>query len=394
MSEYRFAERMGRVSGESEKEILAMMSNPDMISFGGGRPSAEAFPVAFIKEAAQKILDENPVPILSYGQTEGYRPLREAYLKYMVQAKGIEAGIENVIMGSGGTQGIDLVTQAFLDEGDVVLVESPTYLSVLNVLYKLGARLVAVETDENGMIMEDLEAKMKEYAPKMLYCIPTFQNPTGCTLPADRRKRIAELAEQYDVIVIEDDPYCALRYSGEALPPIKSFDRSGHVVLLDSFSKIVSPGFRVGGVVADEEIIDKMVLAKQCADTHSTLLTQAICAEFLNRNMLQDHIRSVIPIYKEHLDRMIDGMRKHFPETCRYQVPDGGLFVWVELPENIDSRELLRRCAARNVGFVPGCPFFLDPEDGVHRMRMNFSSQSLENIDKGIEIIGEEIRNY
>ena len=166
------------------------------------------------------------------------------------------------------------------------------------------------------------------------------------------------------------------------------------MVLLDSFSKIVSPGFRVGGVVADEEIIDKMVLAKQCADTHSTLLTQAICAEFLNRNMLQDHIRSVIPIYKEHLDRMIDGMRKHFPETCRYQVPDGGLFVWVELPENIDSRELLRRCAAHNVGFVPGCPFFLDPEDGVHRMRMNFSSQSLENIDKGIEIIGEEIRNY
>lgn len=389
MSEFRFAKRMDRVSGEAIKEILSYMSDPNIISFGGGSPAKESYPLEFVREAMNKAIETVPYQMLGYGQTEGWKPLREQYLEKMVRAKSIKADLDNVAIGTGGTQGYDLVTQAFVDEGDVVLVESPTFLTAIMTLHKLGAKLVAVETDEYGIRMDDLEEKIRRYSPKVLYVIPTFQNPTGWTLPTERRMKVAELASRYDVIVIEDDPYCALRYRGLAPAPIKSYDESGHVVLLDSFSKIVSPGIRVGGMVAEKTILEKMMSVKQCCDTHSTLIVQEICAEFLRRGMLKDHLEAIKPIYTERLDAMLHGIEEYFPKNIVCTPPEGGLFVWVKLLGDADTRQIIKRSVKEaNVAFVPGSPFFLNPEDGKRCMRLNFSSQTPDRIQQGIQALG------
>jgi len=390
MAEFKFAKRLDNVSGEAVKEILSYMSDPNIISFGGGSPAKEAYPTEFVREALLNAMDKVPLQMLSYGQTEGWKPLRELYLEQMVRAKGIKADLENVAIGTGGTQGFDLVTQTFINEGDVVLVESPTFLSAITTLNKIGAKLVAVETDAYGIRMDDLEEKIKTYHPKMLYVIPTFQNPTGWTLPNARRQKIAELASRYDVIVAEDDPYCALRYRGEEQAPIKSFDETGHVVLLDSFSKIVSPGIRVGGMVAEKSIMEKMMAVKQCCDTHSTLLVQEVCAEFLRRGMLKGHLEAIKPIYLERMDAMLNAIDKYFPKDISLTPPEGGLFVWVRLNGDVDTRQIVKRSVKEaNVAFVPGCPFFVEPEKGKQCMRLNFSSQTPDRIEEGIKALGK-----
>jgi 2-aminoadipate transaminase len=395
MKQRSFAARLDHVSGAAVKDIISMMVDPSITSFGGGSPANESFPIAEIKEIVNQVLTDSPYELLQYGKTEGYLPLREAYLEHIVLPKGVRADVQNVITVSGGTQGFDLATQAFVDPGDVVLLESPTYLTVFNVLRKLGAEIVAVKTDENGIRIDDLEEKIQRYHPKMLYAIPTFQNPTGRTLPVERRKRIAELAGEYNLIVAEDDPYCELRYRGEALPPIKSFDTSGNVIMLSSFSKTISPGIRVGALVADHDIIEKMTDIKQCSDTHSTNLTQAICAEYLKRGLLPGHIESIRPMYLARMNAMLDGIRQYFPKNIRYTDPDGGLFTWVELPGkelpgDVDTRVIVKESVAKiKVGFVPGSPFFLDPAEGKNCLRLNFSSNTPEKISAGIKSLGD-----
>jgi 2-aminoadipate transaminase len=387
---YNFAKCMDNISAGTVKEILKLMGDPEIISFGGGSPAKESFPIDIIRDIVDKSLKDNGNQVLQYGVTEGWKPLREAYLEHIAYPKGVKASLENVITTTGATQGIQLSADVFLDPGDVVLVEAPTFLGTLMVFNKYFVKCVAVETDDHGMIMEDLESKMKKYNPKMLYCIPTFQNPTGKTLPLQRRKKIAELASTYNVIVMEDDPYCDLRYKGEALPPIKSFDQTGHVIFLNSFSKIISPGLRVGTVVAEPEIIEKITVAKQCADTHTTNLTQAICAEFLNRGLLQGHLNAITPIYAKRLDTMLEGIKKHFPTGTKYTQPEGGLFIWAELPGEPNLQALLQKATQEyKVAFVPGKPFFINPEDGRNSLRLNFSSNTPENIEEGMKRLGE-----
>ncbi len=385
-----FATRMQNVSGAAIKEILSMMTDPDLISFGGGSPAKESFPLEAIEEITLKVLKENPYGLLQYAQSEGYMPLRKAYLEKIVKPKGVKAELSNVVTLTGSAQGFDLLCQAVVSEGDVVLLESPTFLAVFNVLKKLGAKIVPVETDECGILIDDLEAKIQEHKPKMLYCIPTFQNPTGRTLPIERRKRIAELCEEFDFIVAEDDPYCELRYSGNAVDPIKNYDKCGNVVLINSFSKIVSPGLRVGAMVADEAIVERICTLKQCADTHTPNITQAICAEFLNRDLLPAHLDTICELYRTRMEAMIECMEKYFPKGYKFTRPEGGLFLWVELPENIDAKEVLKKCVAEyKVGFVPGAPFFADSTKGHNTMRLNFSSTTPDIIEKGMESIGK-----
>ena len=386
----QFAKRMDRVSGSVVREILKLTADPSIIAFGGGSPAAESFPVDTIREIINQQLDDNPNRVLQYGTTEGWPELRQAYIDHILKPKGVEAGIENVITLTGATQGIQMLIEVLVDPGDTVFVESPTFLTTLAVFNKFYANRVEIATDEFGMIPEDLEAKAKLHHPKVLYCIPTFQNPTGRTLTLERRKRIAELAAEYNFIVIEDDPYRDLRYKGEELPPIKSFDKTGHVALVDSFSKIIAPGLRVGAVTASPKIIEKLVVAKQGADTHTTNLAQCICAEFLNRGLLPDHLKKIRPMYKERMETMIRCIDEYFPAGTKRTDPDGGLFIWVDLPGDPDLKKLLAKATGEyKVAFIPGTPFFLNADDGNKSIRLNFSAASVENIQIGMERLGK-----
>ncbi|MDN4494827.1 PLP-dependent aminotransferase family protein [Ureibacillus aquaedulcis] len=387
---YKFSKRMGEVSSSAVREIFKAMADPEMISFGGGSPANESFPIDEVKGITDKVLTQNGHKILQYGITEGWAPLKEAYLKHIAHPKGIKGSSENVIVTTGASQGIHLLADAFLEPGDVVLVESPTFLGVFSTFNKYFVKSIPVAMDEHGLIMEDLEAKIKEHNPKMIYTIPTFQNPTGRTLPLERRQKIAELASQHNVIVLEDDPYCDLRYSGEALPNIKTFDQTGHVVLLNSFAKIISPGLRVGTVLAEAEIIQKLTVAKQGADTHTANLTQAICAEFLEQGLLPDHLKKINAMYAEKLNTMVTSIERYFPEGTKFTKPEGGLFIWVELPGEPDVLALFERATSEyKVAFVPGIHFCKNPDDGSRHLRLNFSSSTPEKIEEGIKKLGE-----
>jgi len=389
----KFADWIFHVDGEGINNILNMLNDPSLISFGGGSPAKESFPVDFILDSIREGFGTDPFGICGYGQSSGYIPLREAYLEKMVRPAGISAEMENILITAGGTQGLDCTAQIFLNPGDVVFVENPTYLGAFPVFGRQKTRIISIETDADGIIPEDLEEKAKLYSPKLLYIIPTFQNPTGATLAADRRKRIAELASEYDFIVAEDDPYRNLRYRGEPLPTIKSYDTDGHVILLDSFSKIVSPGVRIGGVVAQRDIIEKMALVKQCGDMCSAILMQRVCADFLNRDMLKNHLAKTAPLYIERQQAMYDAVRGSFPEGTEVQLPDGGLFLWARLPAGYDTEKLLKQSVSEiHVGFVPGSPFFIDPEDGRRCLRLNYSSQSVETIEKCMNELGRLIK--
>jgi len=385
-----FASRMDGISGSVIRELFKLMADKEIISFGGGNPAAESFPISTIEEITSEILREKGTAILQYGTTEGYMPLRESYIEHIAQPKGINAKVEEVITTTGSTQGIDLALKVFTNPGDVVLVESPTFLGTLQAMRMYQLKCVPVEMDQEGVNIDDLEEKIKQYNPKLFYCIPTFQNPSGKTLGVERRKQIAKLAETYDIVVLEDDPYCDLRYSGEPVPSIKSFDKSGNVILLNSFSKNISPGLRVGTVLAQPAFIKKMTVAKQSSDTHTSNLTQAIVDSFLRRGLLPGHLKSIIPLYAQRLEAMLSGLDKHFPKGFTFTRPEGGLFVWGELPVNIDMPKLLERATKEaKVAFIPGQYFFVDPQTmGQNTMRFNFSGATVEQIQTGLEKLG------
>jgi 2-aminoadipate transaminase len=387
----RFADRVNRVNPSVIREIFKLMADPEIISFGGGSPAPESFEPAVIREIAEELMTLRPEAMLQYGTTEGWGPLRDAYIEHIARPKGLRFSADNVIVTTGSTQGISLSIDAFVNEGDTVLVESPTFLATLMMLRKMDARVVTVKMDEEGMDPDDLREKLASTGARFVYTIPTFQNPTGRTLSLERRRETARLASEFDAVVIEDDPYCDLRYSGESLPSIKNFDETGNVVLLNSFSKTISPGLRVGTVAASEEIIRKIIVAKQCSDTHTAILPQAVCAEYLRRGLMPRHLEATAPLYKERLDAMLSCIDKYLPEGVRYTRPDGGLFVWLALPGERDMQELLRMATREyKVAFVPGEPFF--PESakaGVRNtFRLNFSGETPERIEEGMRRLG------
>ncbi len=379
----QFAHRFDHVSGSAIREIFKVIAKPGMISFAGGNPSLQALPDEIVSDLAVKVLREDGKALLQYGATEGYPPFLESLRDFIRDSVGFIP--EAVLPVTGSTQAMDLLCKALIDPGDTILVENPSFLGNLQCMKLYQANLVPVDSDESGLIPEDLEKKIQEYHPKMLYTIPTFQNPTGKTLPAERRKKVAELANLYGVIVAEDDPYRDLRYRGEPLPSIKSFDRDGWVVFLGSFSKIISPGLRVGFMAGKQEILRKCTIGKQSSDVHTANLNQAIVDQFIRMNLLPGHIQAICRDYALKMNRMLAHL-EDLSEVIHYTKPEGGLFIWVELPAGMDAQSLLNQAIESKVAFVPGTHFYADGAH-INTLRLNFSNSTPDQIDEGMNIL-------
>ena len=390
-TEVTFAKRFDGITGSAIREILKLMATPGMISFGGGNPASASLPDETIARLSVQVLQENGKNILQYGTTEGYAPLRETLAPYLKSRFGFEVTPDEILPVSGSSQAMDLLCKALIDPGDVILVENPTFLGNMQCMKLYQAKIVPVESDEGGICLDKLEEAVIKHKPKMLYTIPTFQNPTGKTLAADRRPVIAALAEKYGFVVAEDDPYRDLRYTGTPLPSIKSFDKSGLVVFLGSFSKLISPGLRVGYIAAHPNILRKCVIGKQSADVHTPTLNQAVVDAFLREGLLDNHVASICESYGRQLNAMLDELAL-FPAGTTCTKPEGGLFVWAELPQHINAITLLTKAVERKVAYVPGSHFFAE---GGHEntMRLNFSNSTIEKIHEGMAILRDVIAN-
>jgi 2-aminoadipate transaminase len=301
--------------------------------------------------------------------------------------------LANIIIAAGGIETINLVSQLYLEPGDVVLVESPTFVQAVQIFQLFEARCIACQTDDHGLVIEDVEAKIKKYSPKMVYVIPTFQNPSGRTLRLERRKALAELGSRYDIVILEDDPYSEMRYSGEKLPPIKFFDKTGNTIFVNSFSKIFSPGCRLGYAYADERIIHKLYDVKTATNSHTNVVTQILCAEFFNRGLYEPHLKMIRDIHRERRDVMMECIKTLLPPGIKYVYPDGGLFTWVELPDKVDTTAMLYEAAKQKVAYVPGREFFVEDQD-IHNncMRISFGGVTPENIRIGMGRLAGVIR--
>lgn len=392
----KFAQRITDMEGTAKiiRGLFNSMNDPETISFGGGAPAKEGLPVEQVREICAEVLtrDKRGCEALQYSTVLGIRDLREQVAEKLLAPKGIKADIDEIIIVNGGLESMNLLCQLYIDPGDVILVESPTFVHCVEIFEMFQAKCVAVECDKHGMVMEDLEKKIQQYHPKFVYVIPTFQNPTGKTLSADRREKMAQLGSEYDVIILEDDPYQELRYSGEALPPIKYFDKTGHTVYANSFSKIFSPGSRLGFCYADRAIIDKLFDAKTATNSHTSALAQVVCAEFFKRGYFDEHLKKVCAIHRERRDVMMECIEKHLPEGTKHVFPDGGLFTWVELPGNIDTTELLKEANEYKVAYVAGEGFFVEGGGkGKNCMRVSFGNVSPEKIEIGMQRLGKLI---
>lgn len=389
-----YAQRISSLNASEVRELLKMTENPGIISFAGGLPAPELFPIRELSDMCVSVLKRDGRRALQYAATEGHQPLRKWIACRMNATLGTHFDADNILITNGSQQAIDLTGKVFFDEGDAVLCESPTYLAAITALRAYGCRFVEVPTDDGGMKMEELEAVLKRTRRvKAVYVIPNFQNPTGRTMALERRKRLAELAALHNVIVLEDNPYGELRFEGDFLPSVQSFDESGRVLCTGTFSKILCPGLRVGWIAGDKEIVRKYVLVKQGVDLQSNTFAQALIAAYLERYDLEAHIGAILKVYKKRRDVMTAAMERLFPAEVLFTRPEGGLFAWATLPKPANTRTLLKDCLKRNVAFVPGGSFF--PNGGNEAaMRLNFSNMEEEYIECGIGIIAEALQEH
>ncbi len=387
----KFAKRMDSLKASEIREILKLIENPEIISFAGGLPAPELFPVEEMKEAARAVLEEDGQKALQYSSTEGYLPLREKIAGRMEEV-GVKTTADNILITSGSQQGLDLSGKVFINEGDVVVCESPSYLGAINALKSYSPKFVEIDTDDDGMDMEALAKVLKETEHvKMIYVIPDFQNPSGRTWSVERRKQLIELANEFDLPIVEDNPYGELRFEGERPPSIKSFDTQGRVIYLGTFSKIFCPGLRVGWTLGDGEILQKYIFVKQGADLHTNTLTQREINKFMEVHSIDEHIEKIKNVYRKRRDVMMEGIREHFPKAVKYTYPQGGLFTWCELPEEMDAKEVFKKSIKENVAFVPGGSFY--PNGGKENtFRLNYSMMSEEKIREGIKRLGKVLK--
>ena len=393
----KFAQRIAYMQDTSDviRYLFESMTDPDTISFGGGAPAKEALPVETVHKIASQVLtrEQRGSQALQYGNPMGIPDLRQAVIDRLLEPKGLKAALDNVIIVAGGIERLNLICQLYLEPDDVILVESPTFVHAIQVFKMFQARCIACETDDQGLVIEDVEAKIRQYAPKMVYVIPTFQNPSGRTFSLERRKALPELGSQYDVVILEDDPYCEMRYSGEALPPVKYFDETGNTVYVNSFSKIFSPGSRLGYVFADEEIIRKTYEVKVATNSHTNVVTQILCAEFFNQGFFEPHLKRICDIHRERRDVMMDCIKTMLPADVKSVYPEGGLFTWVELPEQIDTTAMLNEAVAQKVAYMPGKEFFVEGQPIRNNcMRVSFGGVTPDKILIGMERLAKVIR--
>ena len=396
--DHRFAQRTQRMKSSAIRELLKLTEDPEIISFAGGLPAPEVFPVEEFVEACTKVLRENGPTALQYGATEGYTPLLEMIARHTSRL-GIEVTPANIMITSGSQQALDLLGKIFINHGDRVLVESPTYLGALQAWNIYGAEYVTTRSDNDGIVTDELEAALRT-GPKFIYVLPNFQNPTGVTIPLDRRMKIIELADHYGVPIVEDDPYGQLRFEGENIPAIEVLDSqkhhngqcySGNVIYLSTFSKTLAPGIRLAYVIAPPEVIRKLVMAKQGADLHTATFNQMVAYEVSRGGFLDRHIQHIREVYHYRRDVMCDSLTGEMAEGVQWTHPQGGLFLWVTLPETMNSIELFKEAVKRKVAFVPGESFY--PCGGGHNtMRLNFSNATPEKINEGISRLAEVIK--
>lgn len=375
------------------RELLKLTTMPEIISFAGGLPAPELFPTEDLKKVDEAVLTKEGQAALQYGTTEGYTPLREQIAGRMKKSFMVDCTPENIVITSGSQQGLSLLAQIFLNPGDVVLVESPTYLGAINAFKLCGPEFVEVPTDDKGIIPEELEKILAKYGDRvrMMYVIPEFQNPTGITWPMERRKAFMDIINRYDFPVLEDDPYGELRFDGDKVPSLKSMDTKGNIIFLGSFSKILMPGLRIAWMVADPVIIDKVVKLKQAVDLQSSSFGQRQTSFFIDMYDLDAHVAKIKELYKKRRDLMCDSMKEYFPEGITFTYPEGGLFTWVTLPEGMDAKELMPKVLAKNVAYVPGGPFY--PHGGnANHFRLNYSNMPEERIVEGIKRLAEVLK--
>ena len=388
MTQFKYSKRVPADGTDAVGAILQAAADPKIISFAGGLPAPELFPVKEMKAAVDKVFEEHGQEAMQYGAAKGVTALREVIQQHVKEKEDVDSELDNVLVTTGSEQALDLVGKAFVDPGDTVLVEQPTYLCALDVFRSYGANFASVEMDEDGMKMDALEEALKANPnTKLIYTVPNFQNPTGRTMTEERRKQLAELAEKYDVYVLEDNPYGEIRFAGQHVPAVKSFDKSGHVFYMSTFSKTLAPGFRLGWLVADEDVVNKLTVLKQSADLHTDNLAQFAVAQFFADNDVDAHVKEISALYGKRKDLMLEGIKKYFPEGVKYTDPEGGMFLWVEVPGVDDTVELFKECLEHDVAFVPGDPFFAgEVQPGA--FRLNYSNMKEDQIEVGLKRLG------
>jgi 2-aminoadipate transaminase len=385
---WQLSERARKLTSSAIREILKVTERPEVISFAGGLPSPATFPVEEMRHASERILRDQPAAALQYSATEGYMPLRE-WVATRYSVNGAHVRPTQVLITTGSQQALDLLGKTLVDPGSRVLVETPTYLGALQSFSLFEPHYVQVPTDESGLIPEALDAALTANA-RLLYAQPNFQNPTGRRLPLERRRALAAFAQRASFPVIEDDPYGALDYAGAPLPTLLSMAPE-HVVHLGSFSKVLAPGLRVGYIIAPEELHFKLVQAKQATDLHTPSLTQRIVYEVVKDGFLDRHVPTIRALYRDQCEAMLRALERHMPAGVEWNRPEGGMFVWVKLPQHIDSMKLLEQAIAQNVAFVPGGPFFAN-EAQHNTLRLSFVTVPPATIDEGVARLGALIR--
>jgi DNA-binding transcriptional MocR family regulator len=383
---------MAELRASEIREILKLTQRPEVISFAGGLPAAETFPAEDLAGVTARVLSEDGPRALQYSPTEGFPPLRKEIADRMNSKLGTSVDAAEILITSGSQQGLDFTGKILLDPGDVVLCESPTYLGAINAFKAYEPRFVEIETDDDGMVVSDLERRLGEISNvKFIYVIPDFQNPSGNTWSLERRKGVLDLATRFEVPVIEDSPYAEVRFEGQAIPPLKSLEGNEWVVFLGTFSKVFCPGLRLGWLSAAPELFQKYVFVKQAADLHTSTLGQMQLAGYLKTYGLDRNIRGVIDLYRSRRDVMLRAMEAEFPAGITWTRPEGGMFLWVTLPENLNARDILEQCLAEDVAFVPGAPFF--PNGGhENTLRMNYSTSNAERIEEGVKRMAKVLR--
>ena len=389
---HRFAQRTRTIKSSAIRELLKLTQRPEVISFAGGLPAPELFPVERFSECCQRVMKMNGPAALQYGATEGYPPLRDMIARNLSRY-GILATAENVLITSGSQQALDLIAKLLINRGERILVEAPTYLGALQAFNVFGAEYVTVPIDNNGLRTDCLEEALRS-GPKFMYLLPNFQNPGGVTMSLERREQLVYLSNKYGIPIIEDDPYGQLRFEGEHIAPLVMLDRENHrrdnhyqlgnVIYLSTFSKTLAPGLRLGWIVAPPEVIQKLVQLKQGADLHTSTFNQIVAYEVANDGFLDDHVKKIREVYRQRRDIMLQALEKYFPSECSWTRPQGGLFLWVTLPKGMNCKKLFEVAVQENVAFVPGDCFYTNEEDGLRNLRLNFSNANPEQIWEGI----------
>lgn len=385
-----FAERMNKVQKSFIREILKVTENPEIISFAGGLPNPISFPIEEIEKASQKVLKESGNEALQYSTTEGYLPLREYIAKRYFKRFGLKVEPSEILITNGSQQALDLIGKVLLNKDDNIVIERPGYLGAIQAFSIFEPVFQSVPLNENGIDIDLLENALEMYKPKLFYTVPNFQNPSGITYSARNREMVANTLKKHNTIFIEDDPYGELRFIGQDLPPIKTYLRDKSI-MLGSFSKIVSPGMRLGWICANNEIIEKLIVAKQAADLHTNYFSQRVVYQLLIDTDLENHIKKIKQMYKSQRDCMVSMIEKYFPQEVKSTKPEGGMFLWVTLPKGISSMDLVNLAIKENVAFVPGDPFY-DNEKNTNTLRLNYTNCSEEMIEEGIKRLAKAIK--